>query len=82
MIYDNEKIRLLTSLLHAHGVKQVVACPGSRNAPILNNICEEGRMCCFPVTDERSAGFFALGLSLAQGCRPVAVCVTRRGRGL
>ena len=76
MIYDNEKIRLLTSLLHAHGVKQVVACPGSRNAPILNNICEEGRMCCFPVTDERSAGFFALGLSLAQGCRPVAVCVT------
>lgn len=76
MIYENEKIRLLTALLHAHGVKQVVACPGSRNAPILNNICEEGRMCCFPVTDERSAGFFALGLSLAQGCRPVAVCVT------
>ncbi|MGM9707766.1 MAG: 2-succinyl-5-enolpyruvyl-6-hydroxy-3-cyclohexene-1-carboxylic-acid synthase [Prevotella sp.] len=76
MIYDNEKIRLLTALLHAHGVKQVVACPGSRNAPILNNICEEGRMRCFPVTDERSAGFFALGLSLAQGCSPVAVCVT------
>ena len=46
MIYDNEKIRLLTSLLHAHGVKQVVACPGSRNAPLLNNICEEGRMRC------------------------------------
>ena len=50
-------------------------CPGSRNAPIVHNLHECGEMECWPVTDERSAGFFALGLALASR-QPVVVCVT------
>ena len=50
-------------------------CPGSRNAPIVHNLHECGEMKCWPVTDERSAGFFALGLALASR-QPVVVCVT------
>ena len=50
-------------------------CPGSRNAPIVHNLHECGKVKCWPVTDERSAGFFALGLALALR-QPVVVCVT------
>lgn len=76
MLYQENVIRILTSLLVAHGVERVVACPGSRNAAIVNNFCEEGKVEVYPVTDERSAGFFAIGLSLATDRQPVAVCVT------
>lgn len=57
-----------------HGVGTAVLCPGSRNAPICHNLLAD-RFECHPVTDERSAGFYALGLALATK-HPVAVCVT------
>lgn len=75
MFSDKRNINILTSLLIAHGVKRAVVCPGSRNAPIVNNLNECDRISCYPVTDERSAGFYALGMSLADNS-PVAVCVT------
>ena len=75
MFCDKENINILTSLLIAHGVKRVVVCPGSRNAPIIHNLNECAEITCYPVTDERSAGFYALGMSLADNA-PVAVCVT------
>jgi len=50
-------------------------CPGSRNAPIVHNLNECDDITCHPVTDERSAGFYAMGVALATG-GPVAVCVT------
>ena len=62
-------------MLVAHGVRHAVVCPGSRNAPITHNLNECPDITCFPVTDERSAGFYALGMSQALKC-PVAVCVT------
>ena len=73
MFGNKENINILTSLLIAHGVKKAVVCPGSRNAPIVHNLNE--CMDCYPVTDERSAGFYALGMSLADDT-PVVVCVT------
>lgn len=76
MLYsDKENVNILTALLVAHGVKHAVVCPGSRNAPIVHNLNECPNITCHPVTDERSAGFYALGM--AQILRhPVAVCVT------
>lgn len=76
MPYSNkENVNILTALLVAHGVKHAVVCPGSRNAPIVHNLNECPNITCHPVTDERSAGFYALGM--AQIIRhPVAVCVT------
>ena len=75
MYSSKENVNILTALLVAHGVKHVVVCPGSRNAPLVHNfyVCPE--LQCYPVTDERSAGFFALGISQATNM-PVAVCVT------
>ena len=46
------------------------------NAAIVHNLNECEDITCYPVTDERSAGFQALGLSMAEGYQPVVVCVT------
>ncbi len=65
----------MTALLVAHGVRHAVVCPGSRNSPIVHNLNECPDIQCYPVTDERSAGFYALGMVQATG-GPVVVCVT------
>ena len=75
MYCDKQNVNTLTALLVAHGVEQAVVCPGSRNAPIVHNLDVCPAIQCYPVTDERSAAFYALGLCQATG-RPVAVCVT------
>ena len=75
MYSNKENVGILTALLVAHGVCHAVVCPGSRNAPIVHNLRVCPHITCYPVTDERSAGFYALGLSLALQA-PVAVCVT------
>lgn len=75
MYSDKLNVNILTSLMSAHGVKTVVVCPGSRNAPLAHNFSSCPKMRCVSVTDERSAGFYAIGLALASQ-RPVAVCVT------
>lgn len=62
----------------AHDVRHVVVCPGSRNAPLVNDfyqLAARGDMHVYPVTDERSAAFVAIGLYLAKH-QPAAVCVT------
>lgn len=64
----------LVSILLQDGIRHVVVCPGSRNAPLVHDMAEAG-MNLHEVTDERSAGFFALGLIQALS-EPVAVCVT------
>ena len=75
MYSNKENVNILTALLVAHGVRHAVVCPGSRNSPIVHNLNECPDIQCFPVTDERSAGFYALGMSQALKS-PVAVCVT------
>lgn len=65
----------LTALLIAHGIRDIVVCPGSRNGVLAHNFHAAPLLNAHPVTDERSAGFVTLGLALATG-RPAAVCVT------
>ena len=77
MYSNKENVNILTALLVKHRVRHVVVCPGSRNAPIVHNLNECPDITCYPVTDERSAGFYALGLALQTGApRVVGVCVT------
>ena len=75
MYSHKENVNILTALLVAHGVRHAVVCPGSRNAPIVHNLNECPHISCYAVTDERSAGFYALGMAQALH-EPVAVCVT------
>ena len=75
MYSDKKNILQLVALLKAHGIRKMVLCPGSRNAAIVHTLANIEDFTCYSVTDERSAGFFAIGLSL-QGGGPAAVCCT------
>ena len=75
MYSNKQNVNILTALLISHGVRHAIVCPGSRNAPIVHNLNECPDIQCYPVTDERSAGFYALGMAQALNA-PVAVCVT------
>jgi 2-succinyl-5-enolpyruvyl-6-hydroxy-3-cyclohexene-1-carboxylate synthase len=55
------------------GVTDAVICPGSRSTPMA--VALAARMRVHVRLDERSAGFFALGLSMANR-RPTVICVT------
>ncbi len=68
-------VQLLVQLCVDHGVKSVVITPGSRNAPLAISFHHHTQIDCYSIVDERSAGFFALGLSLAKN-EPVALCCT------
>lgn len=75
-MYSNKiNVNILTNLLLQYGVHHAVVCPGSRNSPIVHNLNECEGIQCYPVTDERSAGFFALGIAQTKN-EPVVVCVT------
>ena len=79
MYCDKTNVNVLSALLAASGVGDVVVCPGSRNGVLVHNFHHMAqRLDDFHVhqaTDERSAAFMALGLALARR-RPAAVCVT------
>lgn len=60
------------------GVRDVVLCPGSRNAPLafaLHDADKAGRLRLHVRIDERTAGFLAVGLAAASGS-PVPVAMT------
>lgn len=71
---DKEYCRILYDILLKKGVKEIVLSPGSRNAPLLIGAA------CRPfkrhiITDERTAAFVALGISMTSS-RPVALACT------
>lgn len=75
MFCDKDNINILTSLLVTHRIADAVVCPGSRNGTIVHNLHALHTLRLHPVTDERSAGFVALGIAQATKT-PVLVCVT------
>lgn len=75
MYTDKKNILQLAALLEAYGITKVVLCPGSRNVPIAHTLSNHPAFTCYAMTDERSAGYFALGLALNSG-KAVAVCCT------
>lgn len=57
------------------GLRDVVVCPGSRSTPLALACAQSDELTVHVRIDERSAGFFAIGRSLATRL-PVAVVVT------
>lgn len=74
MYSSKTNVNILTSVLRQHDIGRYVLCPGSRNAPLVNNMNLLSKS-CYPVLDERSAAFMASGLAEATGL-PAVVCVT------
>lgn len=72
---DFENCRIVASMLRDYGIRHVVLSSGTRHVQLVkffeNNSCFETHN----VLDERSAGFFAIGLATRLN-EPVAVCCT------
>lgn len=70
--------RVVVDELIRGGVRDVVLCPGSRNAPLafaLQDADRSGRLRLHVRIDERTAGYLAIGLAIAAGA-PVCVAMT------
>jgi 2-succinyl-5-enolpyruvyl-6-hydroxy-3-cyclohexene-1-carboxylate synthase len=65
----------VTDELVRAGVTDAVVSPGSRSTPLALALAGDGRLRVHVVLDERSAGFFGLGIGLATG-RPAVVVTT------
>lgn len=61
--------------LVANGLRDVVISPGSRSTPLAVLVAEHKEINDWIVVDERSAGYFALGIAQATN-RPVALVCT------
>ena len=66
-------VQILISLLKQHNIKHFVNSPGTRNTPLVHSIENDPFFKCYSIVDERSAAYFALGISEALD---VPVCVT------
>ncbi len=74
-MHVKQHITDLAAICLKKGIRKVVISPGSRSAPIIQAFlkCYPGN--CHSIVDERSAGYFALGLALAYQ-QPVALICT------
>lgn len=75
---DNSLTRYVASFvdeLSRAGVEQIVISPGSRSTPLAMLCLEHPHLTTYINIDERSAGFFALGLAKSEN-KPVALVCT------
>lgn len=74
--FTNEKNTLiLISLLKAHGIRNIVASPGSTNTAFVGSIQNDPFFRVFSSVDERSAAYIACGLAAESG-EPVVISCT------
>ncbi len=66
--------RELVRTLAAAGLANAVVCPGSRSTPLALAFLREPAIRVWMLVDERSAGFFALGMARASGTPVALLC--------
>lgn len=72
---DLERCRMLASLMRDYGIRHVVLSSGTRHVNLVRFFEENECFTTYKVVDERSAGFFAIGLSLKLK-ETIAICCT------
>ena len=66
-----------TNILKSNKIKDVCICPGSRNTPLSLSFLNESYFNCKNHIDERSAGFFSLGIS--KSTKQPSIIITTSG---
>lgn len=71
---DEENTLILISLLKAHGIKKVIASPGTTNISFVGSIQFDSYFEVYSAVDERAAAFMACGLAEESGEPVVLTC--------
>lgn len=75
-MYTNlQSYQIIIALLKEYNIKHLVLSAGSRNVPFVHSVEKDPFFTCYSVVDERSAAYFALGLS-QQLQEPVLISCT------
>lgn len=75
MYTELKSYQIIIALLKEYGIHHLVLSAGSRNVPFVHSVEEDPYFTCYSVVDERSAGYFALGLAQELG-EPVVISCT------
>lgn len=75
MYTELKSYQIIIALLKEYGIDQCVLSAGSRNLPFVHSVEKDPFFKCYSVVDERSAGYFALGLAQQSG-KPVVISCT------
>ena len=68
-------VQIIVSLLKQHGIRHLVLSAGTRHVPLAHSVENDDFFICHSVVDERSAAYFAMGLSKELD-EPVAIACT------
>ena len=66
----------LAHICYEHGIRHVVLSPGSRSAALTLAFSRHEGFKMYPVMDERSAGFIALGIAQQLGTPVILLCTS------
>lgn len=75
MAHHLQHIADLVEICRLKGIQQIVISPGSRNAPLVELFYTQKYFQLHSIVDERSAGYYALGIAIATQ-KPVALVCT------
>ncbi len=75
MYTDLKSYQIIIALLKKYNIKHCVLSAGSRNVPFVHSVEQDDYFKCYSVVDERSAGYFALGLAQELN-EPVVISCT------
>lgn len=73
---DEKNTLMLISLMKAHGIKKVIASPGTTNVAFVASIQQDDFFEVYSTYDERSAAYMACGMAAESG-EPVALSCTQ-----
>lgn len=66
----------IAAICSAKGIKDAIVCPGSRCAPLTLSFSRHPGIQTRTISDERSAGFIALGIAQQTGRTVVLICTS------
>lgn len=72
---DERNVQILIALLKKHGIKHIVASPGSTNVTFVGSVQQDSFFEIYSCVDERSAAYMACGLA-AEIMQPVVLSCT------
>lgn len=74
--YSSERgAQILIALMKAHGIKRVIASPGTTNLSVVGSLMSDPFFEIYSAADERSACYIACGMAAESG-EPVAISCT------